>query len=64
MKKLFAFVLFLINMIAIFGANENSLLATLSRENKLNMEILTGLLAFSVLGLFSIEMYKNRKNKN
>lgn len=64
MKKIFAFALFLLNIIVILGATENNPIATLSGKNNLNLELLTGVLAFSVFGLFSIEMYKNRKNKN
>lgn len=59
MKKVLLF--FLINIIAAYGAVESRLFEKLSFGK--NVEFLFGLLAFSILGLFSLELYKNRKNK-
>ena len=63
MKKLFLYIFFLLNMIAVYGAVENDVLSALNNQNNLSLEVLTGILAASVFGLFSLELYKNRKNK-
>mgnify|MGYP003438302066 FL=1 len=63
MKKLVLAVFFFFNMIVVYGAVENNFLISLNTQDSLSLELLTGLLAFSVFGLFSIELYKNRKNK-
>lgn len=59
MKKVILF--FLINIIAAYGAMETSLFRTFPVIE--NIEFLIGVISISVFGLFSIEMYKNRKNK-
>jgi len=63
MKKLVLTVFFLLNIIVVCGAVENDLLVSLNNQNSLSLELLTGVLAFGVFGLLSIELYKNRKNK-
>lgn len=62
MKKLVLTIIFLLNIIVVCGAVENDLLISLNNQKSLNLELLTGILAFGVFGLLSIEMYKNRKN--
>lgn len=63
MKKIILSIFFLLNIIAVCGAAENSLFIVSNNQNNLSLELLTGILAFGVFGLFSIELYKNRKNK-
>lgn len=63
MKKLILSIFFLLNIMAVCGAAENNLFIQLNNQNGLSLELLTGILAFSVFGLFSLELYKNRKNK-
>lgn len=58
MKKII--LLFLINIFAVYGAMETEILSSLNFGE--NMEFLVGVLAISVFGLFSLELYKNRKN--
>lgn len=59
MKKLILF--FLLNIIATYGAVQSEIFTKLNFGE--NLEFLVGVLAFGVFGLFSLEMYKNRKNK-
>jgi len=59
MKKLVLF--FLINIIAAYGAMETSFFRVIPLTE--NFEFLIGVISVSVFGLFSLEMYKNRKNK-
>lgn len=57
MKKLIFF--FLINIFAVYGAIKVDFLDMGPSSN--NTELLVGILAISVFGLFSLELYKNRK---
>ncbi len=58
MKKII--LLFLLNIFAVYGAMETNVLNSLRFGE--NLEYLVGILAISVFGLFSLELYKNRKN--
>lgn len=58
MKKII--LLFLLNIFAVYGAIETNILNSLKFGE--NVEFLVGVLAISVFGLFSLELYKNRKN--
>jgi len=58
MKKII--LLFLLNIFAVYGAMETRVLDSLRFGD--NLEYLVGVLAISVFGLFSLELYKNRKN--
>lgn len=58
MKKII--LLFLLNIFAVYGAMETNILTSLKFGE--NLEFLVGVLAISIFGLFSLELYKNRKN--
>ena len=58
MKKII--LLFLLNIFAVYGAMETKVLDSLRFGE--NLDFLVGILAISVFGLFSLELYKNRKN--
>lgn len=58
MKKII--LLFLLNIFAVYGAMETKVLDSLRFGE--NLDFLVGMLAISVFGLFSLELYKNRKN--
>ena len=51
MKKLVLTIIFLLNIIVVCGAVENDLLISLNNQKSLNLELLTGILAFGVFGL-------------
>lgn len=59
MKKLIFF--FLINIFAVYGAIKVDFLTV--GPSSSSIELLVGILATSVFGLFSLELYKNRKIK-
>jgi len=57
MKKIIMF--FLVNIVVAYGAIESNVFGKVNFGN--DLDFLVGLLAFSILGLFSLELYKNRK---
>jgi len=63
MRKIIAYVIFILNLVVVYGGIETKLFTEITESSNDSIGILMGILAISVFGLFSIEMYRRKIKK-